>query len=221
MKYIPHLFFIIIFHYCFAFAHTITEIREMVEEELEREKFIDHIIVRFNAGSHLKSAKDIELLATEYELNSNKVKLSVTSGGQKYLLEGIGAEAVTIPTLTRKVNKGEVLNEDMFKETKYPKDKLSVLIIQDIKESIGKSAKKTLQPNKPVKLSELMSPTIINKGQKVTLQFNKTALIIETLGVALEAGGLDDIIKLKNIDSGKLVIGRIKNAQVVEVGGKI
>lgn len=221
MKYIPHLFFIIIFHYCFAFAHTITEIKEMVEEELEREKFIDHIIVRLNAGSNLKNAKDIELLATEYALNSNKVKLLVTSNGHEYSLEGISTEAIIIPTLTRKVNKGELLNEDMFGEIKYPKDKLSGLIIQDAKEIIGKSAKKTLQPNKPIKPSELMSPTIINKGQKVTLQFNKTALIIETLGVALEAGGLDDIIKLKNIDSGKLVIGRIKNAQVVEVGGQI
>lgn len=221
MRLVPYIFLIFIFLYNVGFAYSFAELQEKVEAGLEHDYQLDNIIVKITPPSLLKNSLDIHLKEVYREPNSNKVKIIFTSEGLEYSAEGIIIEAVNLPILRHKVSKGEIITQDMLEELKYPKDKFSNFMIKDENNITGKSAKRTLQPNKPIKFSDLMSPVVINKGQKVTLQFNKNSLIIETLGVALEPGGLGDTIKLKNIDSGKIVIGRVKDHEMVEVRGKM
>ena len=51
----------------------------------------------------------------------------------------------------------------------------------------------------------------------VTLQFTRSNLEIKATGVALNSGGLGNIIKVKVNDTNKVVIGKILSSSLVQI----
>jgi flagella basal body P-ring formation protein FlgA len=71
---------------------------------------------------------------------------------------------------------------------------------------------------KPILFSDVISPLLIKKNDKVNIHYHKNGISIETIGIALEDAGAGDMVKVKNIDSNKVVVAKVKSAGVVEVG---
>lgn len=107
------------------------------------------------------------------------------------------------------------LSERMF----YIKADAAALYVTDVKQALNKVAKKTLTAGRPISLSSLGDPVVIQRGQSTKLVFNAGDLVITASGVSLEPGSVGDWIKVRNIDSGRIVNGTVSSDGSVKVGG--
>jgi len=106
------------------------------------------------------------------------------------------------------------LNEKLF----YIKREAAALYVSQMEQIIGKVTRRTLVAGKPISLSALAEPVLVERGQSVRMVFNSGSLTISSIGIALASAGIGDIIRLRNADSGVVVSGRVEADGHVEIG---
>jgi flagella basal body P-ring formation protein FlgA len=82
---------------------------------------------------------------------------------------------------------------------------------------IGKKLKKDLPAGTVLTSQTLDAPVLLERGEIVTIMAESKRLLVQTKGQALEKGRLGDIIRVKNITSGKQLMGRITADNIVIV----
>lgn len=85
----------------------------------------------------------------------------------------------------------------------------------------GKPSGKNIKAGTKLNDSMVYVPRIVNivnvkRNENVLIKIEKPGLLITMVGKAMEKGGTGDLIKVKNIDSGKVIIARIKDDGTVE-----
>ncbi len=108
------------------------------------------------------------------------------------------------------------LSERMF----YIKVDAAPLYVTDVKQALNKVAKRTLPAGRPISLSALGDPVLVERGQNTKLVFNAGDLVITASGVSMEPGSAGDFIKVRNVDSGRIVSGTVLSDGSVRVGGQ-
>ncbi|MBU0995490.1 MAG: flagellar basal body P-ring formation chaperone FlgA [Proteobacteria bacterium] len=101
---------------------------------------------------------------------------------------------------------------DVINISKAPVD-----TINDINDAVGKYVKTNLREGAFLRASMLDLPPLIEKGDKVKLVAGKGALTVITMGIAKTGGPEGAQIRVKNVASGKVVVGRVKDEFTVEV----
>ena len=81
----------------------------------------------------------------------------------------------------------------------------------------GKVAAKTLVPMRPILLKNLREPHLVRTGARSKLVYTKGALTITAVVTALEAGSVGDLIRVRNIDSGKYIMARVRSDGALEL----
>jgi flagella basal body P-ring formation protein FlgA len=82
---------------------------------------------------------------------------------------------------------------------------------------IGKVAVRTIRPNAIITENIVETPQTIQKGSVVRLYIEANNFIIVTKGLAQEAGRIGEVIKIKNLDSKKVLYGKIINPEKVQI----
>ena len=82
----------------------------------------------------------------------------------------------------------------------------------------GKIARRTLLPGKLVPLNSVREAYLVERGASVQMVFAAGALTISATAVTLEPGSAGDMIKLRNLDSGKVISGVVMADGTVRVG---
>jgi len=93
-----------------------------------------------------------------------------------------------------------------------PKD-----VISSMEAALGKVLKRFVSQGEALRLSALEEPILIKRGQLVTILAENERLKITALGMAQENGVKGDIIKVTNVDSKKVVQGRVVEKDTVRV----
>jgi len=107
-----------------------------------------------------------------------------------------------------------------------------VILLDDVKISIGDVAghasdfsqvagmevNTTIYADRPISLTQLANPAIIERNQLVTLVFWRSGLEIETDGRALDRGGVGSRVRVMNQTSRNTVIGVIVDDGRIIVG---
>ncbi|PPD45582.1 MAG: flagella basal body P-ring formation protein FlgA [Methylocystis sp.] len=83
---------------------------------------------------------------------------------------------------------------------------------------IGKVARRTLLPGQPIPVVALDNPRIVSVGAQLKIIFTEDGLQIVASGIAQQSGGVGDLIRVRNQDSGLFVTGRIQSDGSVRVG---
>ena len=112
-----------------------------------------------------------------------------------------------LPTLSRAVNRGDIIgSRDIVWQT-IQIDREVVGLLTTPADIIGKEARKHLAPGQTVRSSDVVSPTLVERGQVVDLIAQTAGLQVNMQGKALTAGGEGDRLIVKNTNSGKRVEG--------------
>lgn len=82
---------------------------------------------------------------------------------------------------------------------------------------VGKRAKAALLEGRPIKISQIEMKPDICSGDMVVIQARINDLVVSDKGVALKDGHLGEPIPVKNVSSGKRVIGTIIADSLVQV----
>ena len=83
---------------------------------------------------------------------------------------------------------------------------------------IGKVARQTLLPGRPIGRDALREPHAITQGQAALMIFESGALTITGSAIALQSGSTGDTVSVRNSDSGRIVKGTIGADGAVHVG---
>ena len=94
------------------------------------------------------------------------------------------------------------------------------IFISDKTDIVGKKLKKSVNSNQLLKRSNLEKDWLIKKNSQVTIINNKSFVTIKEDGLAMNDANYMDMIKVKNIKSGKVIVGYAKNEKKVILNTK-
>ena len=211
----------------------------VVKRKLE---IINQLKIENDVRDYLKKYRNIEILS----ISVPKVNIKGT-GLKKEILErsrtnthiymtykifkdGNLIKRLTIPVAYKKISyvvfsktdirKGEYITKDKVYIKKYTGN--TRYLYTDIKELLGKKAKINIKENTPIKKFMVIPDFLVQRGSNVKIIYNRGIIHIELIGRALENGQLNQIIKVKNISSGKVIPCRvIGRNQVLFIGGSL
>jgi flagella basal body P-ring formation protein FlgA len=93
----------------------------------------------------------------------------------------------------------------------------SNLYPSSMEDVVGKKLKKDLPAGTILTTQALDDSVLVQRGELVNIVGESRRLVVQTKGQTLEKGKLGDMIKVKNIMSGKQVLGRITGNSTVTV----
>jgi flagella basal body P-ring formation protein FlgA len=132
-------------------------------------------------------------------------------------LPALAQEVVLIPK--RVIYPGETVSADALKEvTLKPGKQAPEAVAVTLAELEGKVAKRTLLTGRYIPLSSLREAYLVEKGAAVEVMFVSGALTISASAVTLESGSAGDLVKVRNVDSGKILTGIVMADGSIRVG---
>ena len=94
------------------------------------------------------------------------------------------------------------------------------LFISEKTDIVGKKLKNSVNSNQLLKRSNLEKDWLIKKNSQVIIINNKSFVTIKEEGLAMNDANYMDMIKVKNIKSGKVIVGYAKNEKKVILNSK-
>jgi flagella basal body P-ring formation protein FlgA len=126
-------------------------------------------------------------------------------------------EVVLIPG--RVIYPGETIEPAALKEvTLQPGRHKPDAVATTEQELDGKVAKRTLLPGRYIPASAIRDAWLVERGAPVQVYFVAGELTISTTAVTLQSGAAGDLVKVRNVDSGKVFSGTVMADGTIRVG---
>ncbi len=130
-------------------------------------------------------------------------------------------EMLMVPIIKHRMHNGDIITAEDLDQIAYAADRVRKDTIIDVRKIIGKTPRRLISKNRPVRVDELQDPDVLAKGNMVHMRYHTPFMKISTIGEALEDGALGDQIRVKNHDSGTIIQARISSANEVIVGSPV
>jgi len=115
------------------------------------------------------------------------------------------------------LRRGSQIKADDFDFKDYDLNRLKYGYFTDLKQVLGKTLKRHLNQGAVLTPSVIAINKVIKRGERVTILAETAGITIRAKGQALEAGGIGDIIRVKNLNSKKEIEARITGPGQVKV----
>ncbi|BBU61654.1 hypothetical protein MSC49_15890 [Methylosinus sp. C49] len=126
-------------------------------------------------------------------------------------LSPLGAEERMLPVPLGVIYPGDVIRESMLGERAFGFGGGVDGSVAETKGAlIGKVARRTLLPDRPVPTIAVDAPKVVTINASVKIVFDEGGMVIVAYGSALQAGSVGDLIRVRNQDSGLVVTGRVQ-----------
>lgn len=125
----------------------------------------------------------------------------------------------SVPTPTAIIYPGDLITDQMLVDLPAPADASEGTYALARSTLIGKMARRTLLPGRAIPLRAIDNPRLVRNGAEVQLVYVDGGLTIVTAGAALQDGGIGEVVKSRNNDSGVTVSGTVQPDGTVRVGG--
>ncbi|MBN9254730.1 MULTISPECIES: flagellar basal body P-ring formation chaperone FlgA [unclassified Mesorhizobium] len=127
------------------------------------------------------------------------------------------SEVVLIPS--RVIYPGETIDLAALKQVtlapgKHRPDAVATLA----RELEGKVAKRTLLPGRYIPTNAVREAWLVEQGASVQMFFVAGGLTISATAVTLQPGAAGDQVKVRNVDSGKIISGTVMADGTIRVG---
>jgi flagella basal body P-ring formation protein FlgA len=192
----------------------ITDPRIAIELQYESQNKVAAILTK---ESDIKS---ISLINFEPNHSNFKIRVNYTNNSASDELFGKYISFVEVPVLSRFIRAGEIITD---KDITIIRTKLSSLrgnFVINEKDIIGMQAKKHLSSGALIKNNELINPPVIKTNDPVSIIYSSNNIKLKISGTALNNGAIGDMVKVKNNDTGAVLLGQIINKNTVQVGGE-
>jgi flagella basal body P-ring formation protein FlgA len=123
-----------------------------------------------------------------------------------------------LPTASRVIYPGEKIADGMLSDvTDYAEPPYDA--VWDRADLVGKVARRTLLPGKPIVAIAVESPRLVTMGTLVSICYQQDGLSIVTQAQALQNGTVGQVVQARNLDSGMVVIGTVQADGSIRVQG--
>jgi flagellar basal body P-ring formation protein FlgA len=130
-------------------------------------------------------------------------------------------ETISLPVPRVAIYPGDTISADALYERMFVARSVARATVLEAQSAvIGKVARRTLLPNQPISLNAIRDPFVIAQGKQAFLVFKADGLTITSSAVALQNGGVGDIVTARNADSGIVVRGAVQADGTIRVDGR-
>lgn len=130
-----------------------------------------------------------------------------TSARGALRLSGRAQATAEVVTVARPVERGTVLKDSDLMIERRPRAEVARDIVADRDRAVGLAARAALQPGRPLRMTELMRPQVVQRNDGVTLVFEAPGIKLTVRGKATEAGAEGDTISVLNEQTKRVVQG--------------
>lgn len=129
------------------------------------------------------------------------------------LLESEGPVLVTKRTIAR----GSGLSQTDVESQVLRVPGLATHYVATAADLTGRHARRALPPGTVISNDELATDVLVKKGQQVTLLAAVGGIEVRANGRALADGGTADRIRVQNLNSSRIVEGKVESADIVRI----
>ena len=125
--------------------------------------------------------------------------------------------ALPVPTVT--IYPGDVIEDDKITDRLFiARTVARGSVIESRNTVIGKVARRTLLPGKPIPANAMRDAYAIAHGKPALLVFQSGGLTITSTAIALQNGSIGDFVSARNADSGIVIKGTVQADGTIRVG---
>jgi len=143
-----------------------------------------------------------------FQIDGKTVKNCTIRGKLEAMAEVVTARA--------NMRKGTIITADQLKITRLDISRIDKPYLA-IDHVVGMQAKRTIRAGKPIDSRNVELRPVIKKGEPVKIIANKGSLQISTNGIAIMDGRPGQFIRVKNINSSKLIYCKVDSPGIVSV----
>ncbi len=122
----------------------------------------------------------------------------------------------TVVSTLKKLNRNEIVGESDVAAKRQDISMLDAGLIHDPKEAVGKKLKTSLPAGAILYAQALDAPTLVHRGERVTIMATSQAIKITAPGEARNSGALGETIRVKNLTSRREIHARVTGVGLVE-----
>ncbi|RKQ63238.1 flagella basal body P-ring formation protein FlgA [Thermovibrio guaymasensis] len=188
-------------------------IKRLIEEFLKR-NYPQLVLISVPTPSFKLPVKEFKDEVSLKSLGRNYARFvyKVYSNGElvkKVWLTAKVDRKVKVVTAKTPIPKGSLIRPDMVEFREIP-SRQARGALSDLKNVVGKVANRDFLPGEVFKSRDLKPNFIVRKGKPVKVVYIRGPIHIELLGIALENGAVGNIIRVKNISTGKILRCRVE-----------
>ena len=114
------------------------------------------------------------------------------------------------------MKRGQTLSASDVRTLRLPASLIPQDVVRSASELEGAVLRRDVEPDQPISKRNIELPQLISRGERVTMIARRGALRISVMGEALGGGRFGDTVKMKNLDSLRVVAGRVIGPQTIE-----
>lgn len=131
----------------------------------------------------------------------------------------VAADERILPVPSVTIYPGDTIDESMLKDRTFPEGyRFRTAVIESPRVLVGKMARRTLLPGEAIPMNAVDDPKLVTRGVPTTVVFEEGGLSIVGVGTPLQSGSLGETIQVKNMDSGRIITGRVQADGKVRIG---
>lgn len=209
---------------------TAGEIEQRLTEELASQSLLgagarlelDNPAVRLVVSGATPPTLVVENLSLERK--SGRVTAFVASGGdpadgERLRVTGRIHYVVELPVLNRYVAPGETIDAADIDRVAFRSERLTQGVVAEAADLVGKTPRRAIRPQEPVRQIDVALPLVVRKGDLVTIVFETPGLVLTAQGKAAEDGAKGASIRVANTRSGRLLDAVVVGPGTVAIGG--
>lgn len=162
----------------------------------------------------------VESISVDQDRETFTARLSLPQSQGGPLFETVTGRAfsqVEIPVLKNAMAAGDMIGSADIEYVTRRANSIPADTIVDASRLIGMTPRRTAAAGRPLQPIDLKSPTMVKKGQLVTLTLKNGPIALSLQGRALQNGGAGDAVRVLNPASNQVVEGTVSGFQTVEV----
>jgi flagella basal body P-ring formation protein FlgA len=122
-----------------------------------------------------------------------------------------------VPRVT--IYPGDTIGEEHLTERAFIAHTVARSTVFEARQAvIGKVARRTLLPGQPILIASTRDQYVVSQGNMALVVFETVGLTITTNAMALQNGGVGDVVTLRNVDSGTIIKGTVASDGTVRLG---
>ena len=152
--------------------------------------------------------------AIAYDAGSDRFSANVAASAegmqtQRMRVAGRVAQTVAAVVANRRLQAGDVIGPADVRLARYPEKRLAGPVADDVSQVIGQSPRRTVVAGQPLAQADFGPPVMIAKGATVVVLVESPGIMLAAQGIALGAGGREDVIQIMNPLSRAVIAARV------------
>lgn len=122
-----------------------------------------------------------------------------------------------VPTIT--IYPGETIKEGVLVERDFSANIVANLpVVEATHQLVGKVARRTLLPGQLVPRNAVEEARLVERGKPIQVIFREAGMTIVTVASPLQSGGVGEMVRARNLDSGVTIVGTVQSDGTLRVG---